>query len=77
MNPDPKESNLDVIPADVLALWQGKGGRVSQDSCARVGRQPTSDAREFLVVGDAAGFGVALAESVVASRYLGVQREET
>ena len=26
VNPDPKESNLDVIPADVLALWQGNGG---------------------------------------------------
>ena len=26
VNADPKESNLDVIPADVLALWQGKGG---------------------------------------------------
>ena len=24
VNPDPKESNLDVIPDDVLALWQGK-----------------------------------------------------
>src|SRR6202167_1122632 len=36
VNPDPKESNLDVIPADVLALWegqgpQGKGGESSQD----------------------------------------------
>ena len=25
VNPDPKESNLDVIPDDVLALWQGEG----------------------------------------------------
>ncbi|HMC58225.1 MAG TPA: VWA domain-containing protein, partial [Candidatus Solibacter sp.] len=24
VNPDPKESNLDVIPEDVLALWSGK-----------------------------------------------------
>ena len=23
VNPDPKESNLDFIPADILALWQG------------------------------------------------------
>ncbi len=28
VNPDPKESNLDVIPDDVLALWQGKGGAI-------------------------------------------------
>ena len=26
VNPDPKESNLDVIPDDVLALWQGNKG---------------------------------------------------
>ena len=30
VNPDPKESNLDVIPDDVLALWQGKGNQSSQ-----------------------------------------------
>src|SRR5258708_36193724 len=30
VNPDPKESNLDVIPEDVIALWQGAGGQTSQ-----------------------------------------------
>src|SRR5271170_5087366 len=31
VNPDPKESNLDVISDDVLALWRGnKGGQSSQ-----------------------------------------------
>src|SRR5579864_3893316 len=34
VNPDPKESNLDVIPDDVLALWQGKGGGSSQEASA-------------------------------------------
>src|SRR5271165_5202152 len=34
VNPDPKESNLDVIPDDVLALWQGKGGPSSQVAAA-------------------------------------------
>ncbi len=34
VNPDPKESNLDVIPDDVLALWQGNGGKSSQDAAA-------------------------------------------
>src|SRR5712692_907193 len=34
VNPDPKESNLDVIPDDVLALWQGKGGQSSQEASA-------------------------------------------
>src|SRR5580698_6455280 len=43
VNPDPKESNLDVIPDDVLALWQGKGGQPSQEAAAPAG-QPTSAA---------------------------------
>src|SRR5713226_1703431 len=30
VNPDPRESNLDVIPDDVLALWQG--GQPSQEA---------------------------------------------
>src|SRR5580658_8050923 len=34
VNPDPKESNLDVIPDDVLALWQGKGSESSQVASA-------------------------------------------
>src|SRR5580692_2414583 len=32
VNPDPKESNLDVIPSDVLSLWQGKGGQSAQQA---------------------------------------------
>src|SRR6202522_1126686 len=34
VNPDPKESNLDVIPEDVLALWQGKASQSSQEASA-------------------------------------------
>src|ERR1700677_2382031 len=32
VNPDPKESNLDVIPDDVLSLWQGKSSQSSAES---------------------------------------------
>src|SRR5580692_5655999 len=39
VNPDPKESNLDVIPDDVLSLWQGKRDQSSQDAAT-----PTSPA---------------------------------
>jgi hypothetical protein len=78
VNPDPKESNLDVIPDDVLALWQGKGGPSSQEASA-----PNSPAAPrktpqtlwwyvmlFVLL-------AAVAESVLASRYLGTQREES
>ena len=40
VNPDPKESNLDVIPDDVLALWQGNSGKSSQDAAAPVSPRP-------------------------------------
>jgi len=81
VNPDPKESNLDVIPGDVLALWQGKGGSSSQvASSSNTAASGTSTSNKtpqsfwwyvMLLV-----FAAALAESALASRYLGTQREE-
>ena len=59
VNPDPKESNLDVIPDDVLALWQGNGGQSSQEAVgAGSASEPgnaAEDAANLLVVRDAAG----------------------
>ena len=56
VNPDPKESNLDVIPDDVLALWQGKGGQSSQEARRRRGpADAPQDAANPLVVRHAAG----------------------
>jgi len=82
VNADPKESNLDVIPSDVLALWQGKGGQASQTEGAASGSATSGPAARgktpesfwwyvMLLV-----FAAALAESALASRYLGTQREE-
>ncbi len=77
VNPDPKESNLDIIPNDVLALWQGKSSESTQGQAATAGlaaphKTPQSLWWYFLLL----GFGFAFAESAVASRYLGTQREE-
>jgi hypothetical protein len=80
VNPDPKESNLDVIPDDLLALWRGKDGQSSQQAPAP--GQATAPATPqkapqslwwyvMLLV-----LASAVAESVLASRYLGTQREE-
>jgi hypothetical protein len=77
VNPDPKESNLDVIPEDVLALWQGTGGKGSENASAP-GPSSPGKIREalwwyvMLLV-----LFAAVAESVLASRYLGTQREES
>jgi hypothetical protein len=78
VNPDPKESNLDVIPDDVVALWQGKSGSSPQE--AQSPGSPTTPHKTpqtiwwyvMLLV-----LGSAVAESVLASRYLGTQREES
>jgi hypothetical protein len=80
VNPDPKESNLDVISGDVLALWKGNGSQTSQESA--VPGQSTNPAASnrtpqslwwyvMLLV-----LASAVAESVLASSYLGTQREE-
>jgi hypothetical protein len=81
VNPDPKESNLDVIPDDVLALWQGAGGPSSQeaaDSSKTAGPatpQKTPQTLWWYVM--LLVFVFAVAESALASRYLGTQREES
>ena len=81
VNPDPKESNLDVIPGDVLALWQGNGGPSSQAAASGQKAPGPATPRKtpqtlwwyvMLLV-----LASAVAESVLASRYLGTQREES
>jgi len=75
VNADPRESNLDVIPADVLSLWQGKSGQATQAASAdppAVQKTPQSLWWYVMLL----LFAVAVAESVLASRYLGTQREE-
>jgi hypothetical protein len=77
VNADPKESNLDVIPDDVLALWQGKGGQSSRAAQAPGPAKPqeTPESVWWYLMLFALVFAVA--ESALASRYLGTQREES
>jgi len=77
VNPDARESNLELIPEDVLALWQGSRGgespRVASEVAATTaGRTPQSFWWYVMLLVLAA----AVAESAVASGYLGTQREE-
>jgi hypothetical protein len=77
VNADPKESNLDIIPGDVLALWQGIGSESSQQAALAPGSatpHKTPQSLWWYVLGFA--FAVAIAESALASQYLGTQREE-
>jgi len=76
VNADPKESNLDVIPDDVLSLWQGNTSQTQQEASAPgvPAERKTPESIWWYVM--LAVFLAALAESVLASRYLGTQREE-
>jgi hypothetical protein len=75
VNPDPKESNLDVIPDDVLALWRGNGGQSSQ-SASSSGAPPSKTPETVWWYVMLLVLAAAVAESALASRYLGTQREE-
>jgi Aerotolerance regulator N-terminal/von Willebrand factor type A domain len=76
VNPDRRESGLELIPEDVLRLWSGSAGT---DAAATQGAGATEERKPayslwwwiMLVI-----LIAAVAESVVASRYLGTQREE-
>jgi len=77
VNPDPKESNLDVIPDDVLALWQGKGGEQSQEASPMgPSTSPGKTAQSLWWYVMLLVLAFAVAESVLAGNYLGTQREE-
>jgi hypothetical protein len=77
VNPDRRESELDLIPADTLKLWSGSGN--SETTPTSSGAIPTEEKTHpyslwwwvMLLI-----LIAAIAESVVASRYLGTQREE-
>ena len=76
VNPDRRESNLDVIPDDVQALWRGsphQPQRASSSGEAPQREEPYGLWWYIMMVALAA----ALSESWLASRYLGTAREES
>jgi hypothetical protein len=81
VNPNPKESNLAVIPDDVIALWQGNGGKSSQEAAAPTSQpapatRPQKTPESFWWYVMLFVLAAAIAESILASGYLGTQREE-
>jgi hypothetical protein len=79
VNPDRRESNLEVIPDDVLASWRG-GTPQSERAAAAVAPPDLPEQREpyslwwYIMI---LALAAALSESWLASRYLGAQREES
>jgi hypothetical protein len=76
VNADRRESDLEVIPEDVLKLWRGQGAAVAPTATGEKNKseqkKPYSLWWYFVLFLLAA----ALAESVVSDRYLGQAREE-
>jgi aerotolerance regulator-like protein/VWA domain-containing protein len=73
VNPDRRESNLEPIPEDLLQLW-GKNPAATSVSTGYVAERNTTHSIWWYVM--LLVLVAAVAESIVASRYLGTEREE-
>ena len=79
VNPDRRESDLEPIPEDVLQLWSGAAGSSSQapaqpaDAASGERKNPADGIWWYIMI---LALIAAVAESIVASDYLGTQREE-
>jgi hypothetical protein len=78
VNPDRRESNLEIVPNDDLSLWRGIGGAAAepQPTVAAVAESEPEKPRSLWWYAMLLVLVAGIAESVVASRYLTVQREE-
>ena len=76
VNADRRESDLEVMPDDVLSLWRGGANTGSQQASAA--EQEQNRPRPYSLWGYVMllVLAAAVAESVLASRYLGRAREE-
>src|SRR5262249_32444359 len=76
VNPDRRESNLDVMPDDAIALWRG-----TPKPPERAASTAASAAQEIEAVSTwwyimLLALAVAMGESWLAARYLGTRRDE-
>jgi len=77
VNPDRRESGLDLMPDDVLKLWSGNGSPgVSATQTAGTAVEQKNSAYSLWWWFMLLILIAAVAESLVASRHLGTQREE-
>jgi len=76
VNPDRRESNLEVVPDDVLALWRGNSGTKAQQAMAGGSTQEQTQPYRLWWYTMLLVFAAAVSESLLADRYLGVQQQE-
>jgi hypothetical protein len=75
VNADRRESDLDVIPDDTLALWRGNAGAATQQASTDQPGQPQTKPYGLWWYVMLVLLLAAVAESLVSSQYLGTQRE--
>jgi hypothetical protein len=76
VNPDRRESNLEVIPDDVLALWRGNPGIGAAQAAAGGSAQEQTQPYRIWWYIMLLVFAAVIAESLLADRYLGTQQQE-
>ena len=77
VNPDRRESDLGVIPDDVLALWRGNANAVPEQASTGPAQPAQTQTKPYSLWWYAMLLLLiaAVAESLVSSQYLGTQRE--
>jgi hypothetical protein len=75
VNPDRRESDLETIPDDVLKLWSGSVGVDATAAATESAAQASNEVSGMWWWVMLLLLVAALAESILASRYLGTQRE--
>ena len=76
VNADRRESNLDVIADETLALWRGNTSSAADQASAAGQSQQKSQPYSLWWYLMVLALGAALAESLLASRYLATQTED-
>jgi hypothetical protein len=76
VNADRRESDLETIPDDVLALWRGNGGADSHQQAAAAEEERPAKPRSLWWYAMLLVLAAALAESLLAARYLTSQAEK-
>ena len=77
VNPDRRESDLEPIAPDVQQLWSGSKGEASIQTSAATGDEAKYHSASLWWYVMLLTLVVALAETVLASGYMGTQREQT
>jgi len=75
VNPDRRESNLEILPEETLSLWRGNAGTGAQQAAASGAQEQTLPYSLWWYI-MVLVFAAVLAESLLADQYLGARQQE-